>query len=159
MNAEEKRRKKEDERRELAATVLFECGFATDESVAERYAITIRTVTNYRRQLASDPLLRGVLASRREAFEREWAARMPEALVRAINIVERISEAMANDPTFKANPLALEKAAEAFKTIAEVYITNRFLDARFAGKNREASRPAGEEISAGRDGEAGERAN
>lgn len=92
MSAEERRKKKTDERRELAARVLFEAGFMTDVEAGAKFGVCERTVRKYRRQMDSDPLLAGLVAQKRREFERRWRGSLlvtPEGVADALDEIAR----------------------------------------------------------------------
>lgn len=119
----QKERKKEDEKRELMATVLADSVFAKDKEVAAKYGIDEKTVQNYRRRLASDPLLRGVFDSKIAALEAGWVREMPRALREGLETQRAITRNLRDDPDFQANPGALKEVAQANLAVAEIYLT------------------------------------
>ena len=52
--------------------ILAECDFGSDSEVAERWGITRRTVSNYRRQLTDDAELLGLYQRKKKEFATSW---------------------------------------------------------------------------------------
>src|SRR5947209_6055671 len=117
MQDEGKKRKKDDGRREFAATVLFEAAFATDAEVAARYGIAVRSVERYRRALGEDVRLAGLVALKRRAFERA-SPRLPAALLEAVDTLEQLARSLRAGQG--VDPKALERLAHTFRTAAGV---------------------------------------
>lgn len=122
--------------RELAATVLIEAAYTTDEKACQKYGVSIRSLQRWRKSLASDPVLAGFVATKKEAVDKAWAESLPVAMKEATQTIASIAAAIRVHPQMKDSPLALEKLAGALKLCADVYYTGRIIDARLAGQNR-----------------------
>lgn len=124
--------------KELLATVLLEAVYTTDERACARYGVSVRTLQRARQQLATDPELAGIVATKKKSFDDAWADALPVALRHAVETVGAMTLAILASPTFGANPFALEKVAGAAKLIADIYYTGKLIDARIAQQDREA---------------------
>jgi hypothetical protein len=122
--------------KELAATVLLEAAYTTDEKACARYDVSVRSLQRWRRSLASDPDLAGLVHTKKEAFDKAWAESLPLAMRSAVETITAIAVNIREDPLMKKNPLALEKVAGALKTVAEVYYTGKMIDARITPPDR-----------------------
>jgi hypothetical protein len=130
-------REKKPERKEFMAQVLVEAVYTTDADVMRRYGVSERSLQRWRRMLADgDPVLAGFVATKRAALDKEWAQTLPVALTQSVETVGAMMIAIRNDPTFGANPLALEKVAGAMKLLADVYFTGKIIDARVSPTDR-----------------------
>ena len=55
--------------RELAAMVIVEAAFTTDEKAARRPGVSVRSVQRWRRRLSTDPLLLASVRDKKIAVE------------------------------------------------------------------------------------------
>lgn len=122
--------------RELAATVLVETLFTTDEKACEKYDVSVRTLRRWRAMLPTDPVLASFVRTKKAALDAQWADVLPAAMREAAQTIAEISVAIRTDPLMRKNPFALEKLAGALKLCADVYYTGKVIDARIAPKNR-----------------------
>jgi hypothetical protein len=145
-------RRKEDERRELAAMMLADSVVMTDVEVAARYGKSTDTVGNYRAQLATDPLLAGMVAARLEERRKAWAGEVPAVLREAMTTIMTIARNIRTDPTWQKNPGALKEVTGAFEVVAKVKLANDVLNARIPrGRGEDGGQTAGD--AAGGDGD------
>jgi hypothetical protein len=113
--------------KELAATVILEACYTTDEKAAARHGVSIRSLQRWRRRFASDPVLAGIVATKKKALDQTWAEEMPVALRKAIRFIGE-----ACDVADKRNPAVISAIAGALKVLAEALYTGRVIDARIA---------------------------
>ena len=110
--------------RERAAAVIFEAAFSRDHLVAEKYGITTRTITNYRRRLDRDVALAGLVAARRGAFEQATRG-LPPVLIEALErLDEMAAQARAGQPV---SAEALESISEALRSVLGALPSSRAL--------------------------------
>lgn len=129
--------------KELAATVLIEAAYTTDEKAAARYGISLRTIQRWRSKIQTDPILAGFVATKKRAFDEAWAEEIPVTLRKAMRFL--------NDAFEKAdarNPAIIESVVGAIKIIAEVQMTGRWIDARIGNQDRAANQLSGQGDSA-----------
>jgi hypothetical protein len=67
---------------EQIGMILAESYFSSDERVAQRWGVSRQTLTRYRRQMATDPLLSRIVALKVKKLSDQWA----EDLSRTIKI-------------------------------------------------------------------------
>jgi hypothetical protein len=120
-------------RYDLPAAALIEALFTTDKAACEKYGISTRTLTNYRRRQAKDPHLADLFHTKKADLDARWADVLPRAMREAAQAIAEISSAIRSDAVMRKNPLSLEKLAGALKLCAEVYYTGKVIDARLAG--------------------------
>lgn len=119
--------------KELAATVLIEAAYTTDEKACEKFGVSIRSLQRWRKALTTDAALAGFVATKKKAFDDAWADQMPKALRKCLEFIERACEQA--DPR---NPAVIESINGAIKIIADAQATGKFIDARIGTPNREA---------------------
>lgn len=82
----------------VAARVLAEAYFSTDQKVAEKHGITTRTITNYRTVLEKDPELSSLYFScLDEIAHRDWADELSQTLTTALRKIGAKLEAVEAD--------------------------------------------------------------
>ncbi|WP_197057660.1 hypothetical protein [Meiothermus ruber] len=123
---------------ELAAKVLLETLFTDEETVAQRYGITSRTIYNYRKRLLADPHFSSFFNAKKAALEREWAHELAPAIRECIAFLKRAAKAV--DPK---SPEAIHAVAGALKILSEVSMTREVIDARLAHADRPQRAEAG----------------
>jgi len=70
--------------RDLAASVLMDALYTTDEKACHSYGVSVRTLQRWRRLLADgDPELIAIVAAKRTAADLAWANKLPAVLFRA----------------------------------------------------------------------------
>jgi hypothetical protein len=111
--------------KELAATVILEACYTTDEKASAKHGVSIRSLQRWRRQLASDPVLAGFVATKKKALDERWAEEMPVALRKAARFIGDACEVADI-----RNPAVISAIAGAVKVLAEVIYTGRVIDAR-----------------------------
>lgn len=121
---------------DLAACVLIEALFSTDEKACAKYGITQRTLQNYRQRLAEDSKLSLIFHTKKAALDKEWADELPRAMREATLTIAEIAIGIRSDAQMRKNPFVLEKLAGALKLCADVYYTGKVIDARIIDPNR-----------------------
>lgn len=117
------------------AQILVEAIYTDDQSVCDKYGISMRSLRRYRKSLADgDAELAESVRIKKAAFDSEWAEKCAPALRAGM---EFLTSALQNagDPQ-KKNPNFIAAAAGAIKIVAEVQMTGKVLDARIADQNR-----------------------
>lgn len=120
---------------DLAACVLLEALYTTDEIASKKYGISERTLRNYRQRHATDPKLADLFRQKKQALDAQWAETLPKAMQEAAQTIADIAQAVRTDPMMKRNPVMLQSLAGALKLCADVYYTGKVIDARIAREN------------------------
>jgi hypothetical protein len=94
--------------------VLFEAAFSRDQPVADKYGITVRTITNYRARLERDLILAGLVAAKRRAFEQVTRG-LPPALTEALERLDEMA-AFARGGGW-ISPSSLEAVSERLRSV------------------------------------------
>lgn len=113
---------------ERVAGILVEAAYYGDEVTAKEHGITTRTIRNYRSRLAKNDELSAFFRIKKQEFENRWANELPEALEAGIRYL--MKAAKQADPS---EPKAIHSIANSLKTLADIALTKRVLDARFIG--------------------------
>lgn len=122
---------------ERAARVLASAAFEGDTKAAQREGITVRTVQNYRRRLASDPRLSQLFADKKATLETEWAHDIAPTIRCALAFIQRAAEAL--NP---GDPNAVHAMAGALKLVNEAGLALRVIDARLGDDRRPTNQSA-----------------
>ena len=112
---------------ELAATVLIEAAYTTDEKAAEKFGVSIRSLPNWRNKLESDQAFATIFHYKKEQFEAGWAQDLPIAIKAAIEFLKR----SAQEADHK-KPDVIYSIAGGLKILADIQTTKDLLDARLA---------------------------
>jgi len=121
--------------RDLAASVLMDALYTTDEKACQSYGVSVRTLQRWRRLLADgDPDLIAIVAAKRTAADLAWANKLPGVLSLSLQAIAECSTAIRNDEDAKKNPAVLHALAGALRICADVHLTNKVIDARILGK-------------------------
>lgn len=139
MNAEERKRKKEDERRELAAMMLVDAVFESDEVVSKRYGkgADARQLRTYRASLPTDPLLVALVERRLAERRAAWASRIPDVLTRLMAAAEAVTQKVLANPIYNSSPGTLKDITESAEVFAKIELTFKAIDARSAKRDRQ----------------------
>lgn len=121
---------------ELVATMLVEAVYSTDDMVCGRYGIVVRTLQRYRQQLATDPELSAIVASKKLAIDARWADELPNLLRKCTETLTECMESVKSDPKAKTDANVIHALAGVYKICSEVQLTGRVIDARYADTNR-----------------------
>lgn len=117
--------------RELAATVLIEAAYTTDDKACSKYGISVRSLQRWRRQLADgDPELAGFVATKKAAFDRAWAEELPAALKKGLQCLSECMESVRADSASMKNPAMIHAVAGAMSICAEIYFTGKVINSR-----------------------------
>ncbi len=111
--------------KDFAATVLLEAVYTTDECAAKKYGVSIRFLQRWRKQLASDEVLAGFVATKKKALDAAWAEEMPIALVKGLRFIGDACQVAD-----KRNPAVIESVSKVIRIIADALYTGRMIDAR-----------------------------
>jgi hypothetical protein len=116
------------ERLERMAEILVDAYITRDDrKTAERYAITDRTLRNWRAALDTNPALSALFREKKAKASEGWANEVPGALRAAVGFLRNAAE--QGDPT---DPDMVHSIAGAMKLLSEVSATWKLLDARMA---------------------------
>ncbi len=119
--------------KELAATVLLEAAYTTDDIAAQKYNVSVRSLRRWRRQFADgDPELAACVRTKTEAFNAAWAENLPGALARGLAALDSCFGAVQGDAEALKNPNVIHALAGAFRICAEIHYTGKVIDARLA---------------------------
>ncbi len=137
--------------KEFAATVLLEAIYATDETACQKYGVSVRSLQRWRRLLADgDPELAGSVATKKVAFDRAWAEQLPVSLTKALTTLSECMDAVRADAKAKTNPDTIHSVVGVLKTVAEIELTRKVLDARFGNPDSAARGLFGSDASESR---------
>lgn len=135
--------------KELAATVILEAVFTTDDKACAKYGVSRRSLVRWRKALASDPVLSGVFTSKKAAFDKAWAEALPVSLRKGIELIGKAYDAIESDPLMIKNPNVISAVADAVKICSEVFFTSQIIDARIHPENRPADGLFGSDAATG----------
>ena len=136
-------------RYDLAASVLIDAVFTTDEQACKKYGVSLRSLQRWRRQLADgDPNLAGFVATKKAAWDAAWAGELPAMLREVQQTIRGLMTEIRSSVPLRESPMmlvtALERAAGAYRLFADVYYTGRVIDARLANHDRSQEQLPGE---------------
>lgn len=118
---------------ERAASALLEALLGGDQTAAEKYGVSIRSIQTWRQRLGEDAHLVEFFAIKRRAFEDGWAEELGVPIRAAARL---ITEAAASaDAVTKRNPEFIHAIAGALKICAELKIVSKVIDARTAPRD------------------------
>lgn len=110
-----------------ASTVLVEAIYIGDPKAAEKYGCSVRAIQKWRNRLSEDSVFAALFAKKKERWEKEWAAKIPEVIRAGLEFVmEAFQEGDRKDPKM------LEQVNTALKTIAELEMSKAVIDARLS---------------------------
>lgn len=130
---------------EVAASVLLAALFGTDDKACKQYGVSLRSLQNWRKRLATDQEFAELFATKKRTFDAAWADKLPIALSRGIQLITECADAIAADVQMRKNPNVIAAIAGAIKICADVHYTGKLIDARIADGNR----PPGEIFGSG----------
>jgi hypothetical protein len=113
---------------DFATAVLLEAVFKTDLKACQKFAITERTLRNYRRRLATDPAFSAYFYKRQAELFQGWADEMKAAVGAGARLLTEA--ALTAESAQKKNPEMVRAVAGAVKACAEVLLTKQMIDAR-----------------------------
>jgi hypothetical protein len=117
--------------RDLAATVLLEAVYTTDELATKKYGVSVRSLQRWRRQFADgDPELAGLVATKRAALDAAWAENLPAVLSKGVQALDSCFVVIQGDAEAKKNPNVIHAVAGALRICAEIHYTGKVIDAR-----------------------------
>ena len=130
---------------ELAAAVLVEAAYMTDERACDRFGVSLRSLQRWRKALATDDVLASCVATKKAALDAKWA----DDLTTPIRAAARfITDAALNaDANSKRNPEFVHAIVGALKVCADVHLTSKVLDVRIAQSTGTRSGLFGDEPS------------
>src|SRR5512139_4250756 len=117
---------------ELAASVLVEAAYTSDEKAAQKYGVSVQSVYNWRKRLEEDDEFRSIFSIKRERFEAEWATELPNAIRACIDFIKRA--ALEASPT---KPDVIYSVAGALKIVSDIQMSKDIIDARLTDFNRQ----------------------
>lgn len=138
--------------RELAATVLLEAMYTTDELACKKYDVDERTLRRWRKSLTEDLALADILRQKQEAFNKQWAEEFPLALREATQTLRDCFKEIRKDPKAMKNPELISSVAGAVKICADVSLTSKVIDARIAQHIRPQGQVFGQGTTSAEDG-------
>jgi len=114
---------------ERAASVLVDAAYLGDEAAAKKWAITTRTIDNYRARLKTDPILSAKFRQKRQVAEGHWADELKRALGGTFRKIAMIVESIEIPEHGMVSALQFEMLVAASKTLGEIAIAREVLNA------------------------------
>lgn len=111
---------------DFIAQVVLDSMYASDEEVARKHNISMRTVRNYRKLVEADSGVAAVFQLKKMKSDEAWAHQIPGALRAVLKWVE---DSM---PSMPPTPDTLHAAAGAAKLLSEIEMTRRIIDDRLS---------------------------
>jgi len=112
---------------EFAALVLVDAMVLGDQKAAEIHGVSARTVKRYRKRFKSDPKLTQLVTYLRQTILQPKRPALEDAIASTIEWIEDAPKHLDRD-----NPEHLVVITQAFKTLSEIHLANRMIDARLA---------------------------
>jgi hypothetical protein len=112
---------------EFAALVIVDAMVLGDRKAAEIHGVSPRTVKRYRNRFKTDPKLTQLVTHLRQTILQPKKPRLEDAIASTIEWIEDAPKHLDRD-----NPDHLEVITRAFKTLSEINLANRMIDARLA---------------------------
>lgn len=122
------------------AQVVVDASIMGDAAAAERHKISEMTVNRYRHLAEDDASVKELVSAKWAAADKDWSVGLSSAIKAQIEFLNR---AAASASPIDAD--VIDAVTGALKTLADVALTSRMLDARIAnrtGQAREADGPA-----------------
>lgn len=144
MTTSRKGEKKND--KDTRARAILEAAVpGTDQAVCKKYGINARTLRRWKQEVrtGTDHELTAAVRSKREAQDKAWGERIPEALANCLEFISRAAKTAS-----PKDPDVIHAIAGAMKMIAETDNTYKLIDARVSGQDRE-NREASGSVPAG----------
>jgi hypothetical protein len=110
--------------RERAAAILVDALYLGDQTAAEKWKVTSRTLRNYRERLATDPVFSAIFHEKRQASGALWAADLARALSAGIRRLAEFAE-RASEPDLET----VRELRGIVRDLAEIAIIREVLDA------------------------------
>src|SRR5512139_413358 len=117
---------------ELAASVLVEAAYTSDEKAAQKYGVSVQSVYNWRKRLEEDDEFRSIFSIKRERFEAEWATELPNAIRACIDFIKRAALEASH-----TKPDVIYSVAGALKIVSDIQMSKDIIDARLIDFNRQ----------------------
>jgi hypothetical protein len=125
--------------RDLAASVLITAVYTSDAAAAAKYGVSIRTLLNYRRRLATDDSLAQVFNTRKALLDKEWAQDFIAPMRKGAQFLLEAFESCRTDKNYIKNPVVIQAVAEAVRLCADVVLTSKAIDAQFSDTHQPAN--------------------
>ena len=125
---------------ERVAQIVVDASLIGDEAAAKRHNVSTKTVGRYRDLAQSDEVVSKLVAAKWEAADKDWSVGLSSAIKAQIEFLNRAATSASH-----TDPEVIREVTGALKTLADVALTSRMLDARIAnrtGQAREADGPA-----------------
>lgn len=135
--------------KELAATVILEAAYTTDEIAIKKYGVSLRSLQRWRKSLSEDLALADVVRQKQEEFNRRWADEFPLMLLEAAQTLRSCFTHIRSNDKVKINPELIKSIAESVRLCGDVYLTSKAIDARIAPQDRSQGGLFGSDASAG----------
>lgn len=99
----------------------------SDQAVCQKYGINARTLRRWKQgvKTGTDRELTEAVRAKRQAQDKAWAEKIPEALASCLDFIKRAAEEAS-----PSDPEVIHAIAGAMKMIAETDGTYRYIDAR-----------------------------
>lgn len=116
---------------DFAATVLIGAIYVSDAEACAKYGISVRSLQNYRKRLASDAKLADIFATKKAELDKEWAQEFIVPLRKGAQFLLEAFESCRSDKQYIKNPVVIQAVAEAVRLCADVVLTSKAIDAQF----------------------------
>lgn len=108
-----------------AAMALIDAQMMGDKKAADKWHVTPRTLTNWRKRLSEDSIFAVYFQKKKEIWEKEWAKSIPPVIHSALEfLLEAFAEADRTDPQ------VIQAVNKSLSTLVEVEITKQVIDLR-----------------------------
>lgn len=108
---------------ETIAQILAETDLYTDERVASRWGLSVRTIERYRQRLRTDPVLAGIVGEKRRKLTAAWVDNATKFLVVALRELEERCKTAKS----KEDAEVLRAIADSLKIVGELKLENEVL--------------------------------
>jgi len=115
---------------EIKAVVLAEAAWLGDKAACEKYGISERSLQRIRRAAGTDVAMLQSLAVKQRQMEKRWMEDIDVTIGGAVRTINFCAEEVRRDPRAAKNPEMIKALSSAAKTLADIKLANRVIDAR-----------------------------
>ena len=130
--------------REMAATVLMEAAYTTDEMACAKWGVHVRTLQRWRKLSTEDDVLAQLIREKQAAFNKTWAQEFPVTLHKVAQTLGKCVDEIAKDARAMKNPQIIEALNGSAKLVGDFYLTNKYIDARITRQDRAENELSGQ---------------
>lgn len=124
---------------DFAAAVLIAAVYTSDADACSKYGVTTRTLQNYRKRLISDRLLSECFATRKAKLDDAWVEDFIGPLKQGAEVIASCFKEMKQNPKAFQNPMLIDAVSNALRTIADIVLTNKAINAQFGDPDQSES--------------------